>query len=96
MRRLAYLIAATVAAAPGSARDLELMVGLRSTMASALRDHGLNCPDVKQFVELGAAGDAVLLEVRCGPLGAARAFERSARVRAYVDGDYSLDTSSLR
>jgi len=95
MRRIVLCFMAALASVPADAGDLDLMFGLRSTMASAMRDHGLDCPDVRQIVELGTREDAILLEVRCGPLGGP-AFGRAVRVFAYVDGDYSVESSSLR
>lgn len=96
MRHTVLPAIAALASLPAEAGDLDLMVGLRSTMASAMRDHGLDCPDVKQIIEIGPKEDAILLQVRCGPLGGGPAFDRAVRVFAYVDGDYSVESSSLR
>ena len=96
MRAIVLSVVASLASLPAHAGDLDLMVGLRSTMASAMRDHGLDCPDVKQIVEIGPKEDAILLQVRCGPLGDGSIFDRAVRVFAYVDGDYSIESSSRR
>ncbi len=96
MRRTALSLATALATLPAQAGDLDLMVGLRSTMATAMREQGLDCPDVKQIVEIGPKEDAILLQVRCGPLGRGPAFDWPVRVFAYVDGDYSIESSSLR
>ena len=96
MRQAVLSVIAALATLPAHAGDLDLMVGLRSTMATAMSDHGLDCPDVKQIVEIGPKEDAILLQVRCGPLGDGPAFDRAVRVFAYVDGDYSIESSSLR
>ena len=44
MRQTVLSAIAVLASLPAPAGDLDLMVGLRSTMATALRDHGLDCP----------------------------------------------------
>ena len=56
-------------ALPASAGDLDLMVGLRSVIAAAIRDDGYNCPDVKRMVDLGPDNWGSVLKITCGPVG---------------------------
>jgi hypothetical protein len=75
---------------PSAAGDLDLMVGLRSTMAAAIRDDGYNCPDVKRIVDTGPDRFGSVLKVVCGPVGRDEAWDdRPLRVTAYLEGDYS-------
>src|SRR5215203_7312101 len=52
-----------------AAGDLDLMVGLRSVIAAAIRDDGYNCPDVKRMVDLGPDDWGSVLKITCGPVG---------------------------
>ena len=75
---------------PAQAGDLDLMVGLRSVMAAAIRDDGYNCPDVKRMVDLGPDAYGSVLKVVCGPIGREEAWDdRPLRVTAYLEGDFS-------
>src|SRR3954470_24144963 len=56
-------------ALPAAAGDLDLMVGLRSVIAAAIRDDGYNCPDVKRMVDLGPDNWGSVLKITCGPGG---------------------------
>ena len=90
MRRLILPAATLLLALPASASELDLMVGLRSVMAAAIRDEGYNCPDVKRIVDTGPDKFGSVLKVTCGPLGGDEAWEdRPLRVTAYLEGDFT-------
>jgi hypothetical protein len=90
MHRLAAFSVLFALALPAAAGDLDLMVGLRSTMAAAIRDDGYNCPDVKRIVDIGPDRFGAILKVTCGPIGRDETWdERPLRVTAYLEGDYS-------
>ncbi|MFL5218053.1 MAG: hypothetical protein ACJ8DO_05210 [Microvirga sp.] len=77
-------------ALPASAGDLDLMVGLRSVIAAAIRDDGYNCPDVKRMVDLGPDNWGSVLKITCGPVGRDETWDdRPLRVTAYAEGDFS-------
>src|SRR4051794_37851289 len=59
----------SIPALPVSAGDLDLMVGLRSVIAAAIRDDGYNCPDVKRMIDLGPDKWGSVLKITCGPVG---------------------------
>jgi hypothetical protein len=88
-----HLLAAAVLSAlalPAHAGELDLMVGLRSVIAAAIRDDGYNCPDVKRMVDLGPDRFGSVLKITCGPLGRDEAWDdRPLRVTAYIEGDFS-------
>lgn len=87
-RAAALVLVATPAAAAGPA-DMALMVGLRSTIATYIRDYGYGCADVTTFERAGYAGDGEVLKVVCAaPAGGAKAEARVYRVVAYMDGEY--------
>ena len=89
-RTLLAVLAFSPLAFPSAAADLDLMVGLRSTMAAAIRDDGYNCPDVKRILDTGPDRFGSVLKVVCGPLGRDEAWDdRPLRVTAYIEGDYS-------
>ncbi|HEX8165642.1 MAG TPA: hypothetical protein VF601_07625 [Beijerinckiaceae bacterium] len=72
------------------AGEFDLMVGLRSVIAAAVRDDGYNCPDVKRMVDLGPDRFGTVLKIVCGPLGREEAWDdRPLRVTAYIEGDFS-------
>src|SRR3954464_12218605 len=88
----AILVAAITSsfAAPASAGDLDLMVGLRSVIAAAIRDDGYNCPDVKRMVDLGPAKWGSGPKTTCGPVGRDETWDdRPLRVTAYAEGDFT-------
>jgi hypothetical protein len=73
-----------------SAGDLDLMVGLRSVIAAAIRDDGYNCPDVKRMVDLGPDKWGSVLKITCGPVGRDETWDdRPLRVTAYAEGDFT-------
>ena len=75
---------------PAAAGELDLMVGLRSVIAAAIRDDGYNCPDVKRMVDLGPDAWGSVLKVVCGPIGREETWDdRPLRVTAYLEGDFS-------
>jgi len=87
---LSILVCAMTSGLPARAGDLDLMVGLRSVMAAAIRDDGYNCPDVKRMVDLGPDAWGSVLKVVCGPIGREEAWDdRPLRVTAYLEGDFS-------
>ncbi len=53
---------------PALSDDMALMVGLRSTIAAAIRDYGYRCPDVIDYEPLGFVEEGRVLKVVCGPL----------------------------
>ena len=76
-------------ALPAAAGDLDLMVGLRSVIAAAIRDAGYNCPDVKRMVDLGPDNWGSVLKITCGPVGRDETWDdRPLRVTAYAEGDF--------
>ena len=90
MRRFILPAAFCLAPLPVAAGELDLMVGLRSVMASAIRDEGYNCPDVKRITDTGPDRFGSVLKVVCGPLGRDEAWDyRPLRVTAYIEGDFS-------
>jgi hypothetical protein len=90
MRPLPTAAVLSVLALPTHAGELDLMVGLRSVIAAAIRDDGYNCPDVKRLVDLGPDSFGSVLKITCGPLGRDEAWEdRLLRVTAYIEGDFS-------
>ena len=87
---LALALALSAPALPAAAGEFDLMVGLRSVIAAAVRDDGYNCPDVKRLVDLGPDKFGSVLKVTCGPLGRDEAWDdRPLRVIAYLEGDFS-------
>ena len=74
---------------PAAASDFALMVGLRSTIASSIRDAGYECEDVVRIEWLGASGDEDLLKVQCGSSAADPRHGSAFRVLADVDGDFA-------
>ena len=89
MRHL-LLASLSVFAFPTYAGDFDLMFGLRSVLAAAIRDDGYNCPDVKRLVDLGPDRFGSVLKITCGPLGRDESWEdRPLRVTAYIEGDFS-------
>jgi hypothetical protein len=90
MRRLILRAVLSIVALPGTAAELDLMVGLRSVMAAAIRDDGYNCPDVKRIVDTGPDKFGSVLKVTCGPVGRDEVWEdRPLRVTAYLEGDFT-------
>jgi len=90
MRPVLFAAISSILAAPASAGDLDLMVGLRSVIATAIRDDGYNCPDVKRMIDLGPDRWGSVLKITCGPLGRDEAWDdRPLRVTAYAEGDFS-------
>jgi len=84
MRRAALAVTVSSLAYPTAAAEFDLMVGLRSTMAAAIRDDGYNCPDVKPD-KFGS-----VLKVTCGPIGQDETWDdRPLRVTAYIEGDFT-------
>ena len=89
MRLLLRAALIVLAVGPAAAADMALMVGLRSTIATYIRDYGYRCPDVTTFERAGYAGDGEVLKVICAaPSGASRGETRVYRVVAYVDGEF--------
>ena len=89
MRSLLCLTAC-LAATPLGAGDFDLMVGLRSTIASYIRDGGYACPDVTMIDPVGYEDTGSVMRVVCG--GDARSTlgpPTTFRVTAYPEGDFS-------
>jgi hypothetical protein len=90
MPRAALALIASFLACPAGAAEFHLMVGLRSTMAAAIREEGYNCPDVKSIVDTGPDRFGSVLKVTCGPIGRDEIWgERPLRVTAYIEGDFT-------
>jgi hypothetical protein len=90
MRRAALAVTVSYLAYPAAAAEFDLMVGLRSTMAAAIRDDGYNCPDVKRIVDIGPDKFGSVLKVTCGPIGQDETWDdRPLRVTAYIEGDFT-------
>src|SRR5215208_844626 len=91
MRLLLRIAVGTALVSPAWGDDMVLMVGLRTTMATAIRDYGYRCPDVKDYEPLEFEDGGRVLKVMCGPLvegspGGITVF----RVIAYTDGDFTV------
>jgi hypothetical protein len=69
------------------ADDFELLVGLRSTIASYIRDYGYRCPEVRRIDWLGTKDAGSVMRVVCSSPGSAP--ETVFRVTAYVEGDFT-------
>src|SRR3954471_4623186 len=90
MRAILVAAISSSFAAPASAGDLHLMVGLRSVIATAIRDDGYNCPDVKRMVDLGPDKWGSVLKITCGPVGRDETWaDRPLRVTASAEGDFT-------
>jgi hypothetical protein len=90
MFRLTVAAVLSIHALPSAAAELDLMVGLRSVMAAAIREEGYNCPDVKRIVDTGPDKFGSVLKVTCGPVGRDEVWEdRPLRVTAYLEGDFT-------
>ena len=90
MRLIVRSFYAVCLATPALGDDMRLMVGLRSTMATAIRDYGYPCPDVKDYLPLEFVEDGRVFKVVCGPLGDfAQGPASVLRVTAYTQGDFT-------
>jgi hypothetical protein len=90
MRSLLGLAALFAMNTPLLAGDFDLMVGLRSTIASYIREGGYACADVTSIDPVGFEDAGSVMRVVC------RSPERSTpppttafRVTAYPEGDFS-------
>lgn len=88
MRSLPRMMA-ILACTPAAASDFDLMVGLRSTIASSIQDSGYACADVTAIDPVGFEGSAGVLRVLCRSGDPSRSGRLSAfRVTAFPDGDF--------
>jgi hypothetical protein len=86
MRSLLLLAAAGLVNMPSAASDFDLMVGLRSTIASYIRDGGYACADVTAMAAVGYEDSGSVMRVVCRIGG--REGEVVFRVTAYPEGDF--------
>jgi hypothetical protein len=83
-------LTACLASTPLSASDFDLMVGLRSTIASYIRDGGYACADVTAIDPVGYEDTGSVMRVVCGsPERSAAGPPAAFRVTAYPEGDFS-------
>jgi len=91
MRLLLRIAVGSALVSPAWGDDMVLMVGLRTTMATSIRDYGYRCPDVKDYEPLWFEDGGRVLKVVCGPLVEGIPQEPTVfRVIAYTDGDYTV------
>jgi hypothetical protein len=104
MRSLLWLAVAGLANTSSAASDFDLMVGLRSTIASYIRDGGYACSDVTAIDPVGYEDTGSVMRVVCRTGGRTRDGRRGDsaifRVTAYPEGDFLArpwsDTPSQR
>jgi hypothetical protein len=92
MRSLLWLALAGLVNTPSAASDFDLMVGLRSTIASYIRDGGYACSDVMAIDPVGYEDTGSVMRVVCRTGGGTRDGRRGDstifRVTAYPEGDF--------
>lgn len=77
MQRCIPAIALLACMAPAAAGEIRLDESMRSTLGAVIRAAGYNCPAAK--LAYGEGEDAIgsVLQVYCGPAGAAGVYEKA-------------------